>query len=403
MKILTLHFFIAVFIIPMIATFYISRCSFDMGISSVKCEIREQNMYELEDEKSHYNSDSSTSSSNSRTTFIKHYFNHLTYNYGKNEFGSCGYIALGMLLTYFDTYWNDNIVLEVHDKTVNISSLNTSVITESPGSLERETNINNSLSYYNYMINDLSSTSLHAYLLKLGNEMGFSMSTTVSEIYDILLRYISQNPYIDSSDFYITKAFNYTNANSLVPGEIYTYSDLYMQNIINLVRSGYPVYVAIGSSDSNIGHAVVAYDCEDLDSLYAHFGWYNVENSEHKYIFSSGYNYIRGYLAIMPLSAHNHSNNYLLNLEEVCSCSLSNHIHSYSNISIDNNRHKTICYCGNFSYNFHIFRIQGKNYVCIDCGFSKPYDGGNIEIIHPGSIVIEDLLSLGIISEGEKL
>ena len=43
------------------------------------------------------------------------YFEGLQENYPLNLLGSCTYVALTMLLTYYDTYLNDNIIPEVYD------------------------------------------------------------------------------------------------------------------------------------------------------------------------------------------------------------------------------------------------------------------------------------------------
>ena len=47
--------------------------------------------------------------------FMTAYYDNLTYNYGINYKNSCGYIALGMLLSYYDTYLYDGIIPEQFD------------------------------------------------------------------------------------------------------------------------------------------------------------------------------------------------------------------------------------------------------------------------------------------------
>ena len=48
-------------------------------------------------------------------SFMESYFDNLTTNHGHNTIGSCGYVAIDMLLCYYDTYLNDNIVPEQYD------------------------------------------------------------------------------------------------------------------------------------------------------------------------------------------------------------------------------------------------------------------------------------------------
>lgn len=39
-----------------------------------------------------------------KNNFSSHYFKNLTTNYGRNDKGSCTYVALGMMLSFMDTY-----------------------------------------------------------------------------------------------------------------------------------------------------------------------------------------------------------------------------------------------------------------------------------------------------------
>lgn len=47
--------------------------------------------------------------------FRDSYFDNLTKNFGKNYKGSCGYVALGMFLSYYDTYFDDSLIPEAFD------------------------------------------------------------------------------------------------------------------------------------------------------------------------------------------------------------------------------------------------------------------------------------------------
>lgn len=38
------------------------------------------------------------------------YFSNLRSNFGTNRFGTCAFVAMGMLLSFYDTYWDDSIV-----------------------------------------------------------------------------------------------------------------------------------------------------------------------------------------------------------------------------------------------------------------------------------------------------
>lgn len=45
-----------------------------------------------------------------RPTFLSAYFDYLETNFGTNDKGSCVYVSIGMLLSYYDTFLNDDII-----------------------------------------------------------------------------------------------------------------------------------------------------------------------------------------------------------------------------------------------------------------------------------------------------
>ena len=117
-----------------------------------------------------------TTSSNSNSLFLTdnfatYYFSRLTQNYGNNVKGSCGYVALGMLLSFYDTYWNDNIIPEQYDKCTNLSTNNFNPQTvRSPG-IERDDSSAGIYSTptdaeYVNIINAGADTFYHLFLLK---------------------------------------------------------------------------------------------------------------------------------------------------------------------------------------------------------------------------------------------
>ena len=68
-------------------------------------------------------------------SFMESYFDNLTINHGDNTIGSCGYVAIDMLLCYYDTYLNDNIVPEQYDVPSESSCYNVICRRNSPGSM----------------------------------------------------------------------------------------------------------------------------------------------------------------------------------------------------------------------------------------------------------------------------
>ena len=47
--------------------------------------------------------------------FVINYFNNLDLNMPTNNVGNCGYVALTMLLSYYDTYWNGDIIPDIYN------------------------------------------------------------------------------------------------------------------------------------------------------------------------------------------------------------------------------------------------------------------------------------------------
>ena len=132
------------------------------------------------------NSINNTYSSNlsSYDSYLVSYFDNLTENFGYNYKGSCGYVALGMILSYYDTYWDDSIIPEQYD--VNSVGTGTNMITRrnSPGVMrdyiyspddESDYAYGYDLTAEQYLaeIESKSSVSLHAKLISIGNELGY--------------------------------------------------------------------------------------------------------------------------------------------------------------------------------------------------------------------------------------
>lgn len=355
------------------------------------------------DDQDNYIALTNNSDSTSFSNFANEYFQNLS-EYGINENGSCGYIAIGMWLMYYDTYWNDSIVddtfvnsgVYVQD-TVNYSLRSPGI--NDPRLSSNSPYLSDFNSYLNYMINDQSSTNLHAYLVKLGYELGYvngsDLALSRECTYSILTNYLANHSLFDNFSFIFHNITN--NPAQIYPGTNYTYSENARKNVITYVKLGIPVITFI-RSDNNSGHVVIAYDYDDdSDILYCHFApklGYNY----HQNVFSYGYKYITGYIAGTPKNFdHVHSNNYnnLTNAQQtVCSCQLSSHEHRYNYDSPTETKHRRYCYCGDSSYQAHIFSGSSGRFVfCEKCNYRKLNDGGIIDIPNPFSTteILEDI------------
>ena len=115
--------------------------------------------------------------------FLVAYYDNLTYNFGVNYKNSCGYIALGMLLSYYDTYLSDNIIPEQYDISSVGVGTNTIDRRNSPGVLrdiiensnntsDKELKYYSATEYYSTM-ESMSNISMHAKLLTIGATKGY--------------------------------------------------------------------------------------------------------------------------------------------------------------------------------------------------------------------------------------
>lgn len=94
------------------------------------------------------------------------YFRNLKSCMGNNLNGSCAYVALSMLLSYYDTFYNDDTIPENYEYQITPSSMDT-LVDESPGILPEPTITGNSIADYTSFINSHSSSYFQSYLISL--------------------------------------------------------------------------------------------------------------------------------------------------------------------------------------------------------------------------------------------
>lgn len=77
---------------------------------------------EIVDEQFEYFSINEQDSIFIESNYASYYFFNLRENFGNNAFGTCSYVSLGMLLSFYDTYWDDSIIPEEYDAIANFDS-----------------------------------------------------------------------------------------------------------------------------------------------------------------------------------------------------------------------------------------------------------------------------------------
>lgn len=316
-----------------------------------------------------------TSGINEYDSFLVSYYDNLTYNIGMNYKGSCGYVALAMMLSYYDTYLNDNFVPEQYD----IESIGegTDIIERrnSPGVLrdivinpsdynDKNYGINlNASDYYSYVVS-LSNVSLHAKLITIGANRGYydfsdpktPASTSFFYRLNVLNDYLSDVVELENDDYQITY-LNYESDSSK--------SYLVREFAIAQVQAGKPVLLSIGGLPG--GHVVVAYDyTPTTDALFCHMGW--GADKTHVTPESELFTTYKTALAIDFNTEHSHSDNYgvttitnnIPTTEYYCYddyriLTYTPHVHSYNSHfePYTNIQHKVYCSCGEYVLNNH--------------------------------------------------
>lgn len=226
-----------------------------------------------------------TQSNSSSNVFLEQfysteYFSNLRNNYGYNDFGTCGHIAIEMVLTYYDTYWDDDIVpdnFEYCDSfSYELNEENEPIIKggqSSPGSMPESTqkeNYDSWKDYYEQLVLPKSDESLHYYLLtldepsRLTGVAGYPWILSDEGWRILTQKYLFEERGYDFSDF--TFDFNNDEQGFSLPLEDF---------LIKYVSQGIPCF-AIIDDGLLTQHMVVAYDYDETTGkIYFHGGYHD--------------------------------------------------------------------------------------------------------------------------------
>ena len=322
-------------------------------------------------------------------SFLQAYYENLTYNFGMNYKGSCGYVALGMMLSYYDTFLNDDIIPEEYDVISVGSTTDIYSRLDSPGIMKDViTDPNNpqngfygrDLTPEEYLeeVIEMSGQSLHSKLIYIGYLLGlYDMDASENEYY--CGTYVTD--IMDVLDYYFINVTNFNEIKYEIEDCSVSSSEEVRNYTIQKIQEGYPVYLSIGNENSN--HAVIAYDYdEDTDSIYCHMGHNGTSThvtpeSEDYYIYNIAF-------VIEWELPHEHSNNYCVISNE--NNSISYYCYDDPNLSILShtcfynysyemnslNNHKAKCICGNFILQSHLL-VDG---ICNKCEYNHEHTYG---------------------------
>lgn len=351
--------------------------------------------------------------------FAQAYFKGLTSNFGNNRKNSCGYVALAMLLAYYDNFISDDIVPECYDVTSVGTDTNMILRDDSPGSSDHDFNINVTSSttgddYFNLVENN-QNRSLQARLIYLGQKLygmydfddtnNENCVTYMTDLRALLHSYLQ-------SESGLTPVQQY--AVHLATGS----SNSIRNEIISEIKRGNPVIVLLKKSGVALGHFCIAYDYDEAtDKVYFHSGWHdrNTRRDLSTFVYDTYY----GYLVVRFNMEHSHSNNYAVKQadgtykyycycdEEIitykhdeckytykytandgthiayCTCGNSivqNHSYTHRYDRFNELQHIAYCACGKSVAQSHTWTLSGngsalkKLLVCTGCKLSKPDD-----------------------------
>lgn len=305
-------------------------------------------------------------------SYVPHfeYFDNLTTNFGRNDTAStCGYVAIGMLLTYYDSIIDKNIVADAYGVKGND--------TVSFGCVY-DSHFNGSqyyypvVAYYNFLRERLS-TSLHAKLILMHkgaetsnpsfieSEYQDEFGTTLSDLYAISSEYLTER----SLNNYATIVSYTSYYNNVSNADVLDFVDSEIDN-------NRPVIISYS------GHWYLAYGF-DSQKYKVHMGTIiNGSTTTHltKYLLSTQ-NFIDAFSIQFNLAHSFHSINYEYtdqnnNLVQHCLCGYNhpiNHSYNFNYSYLNDNYHKSYCGCGSYITELHTYRINIHNNPCL-CGGS---------------------------------
>ena len=253
-------------------------------------------------------------------TYASYYFKNLRENFGNNVYGSCAYVSIGMLLSFYDAYWDDSFIANSYDLNSTYNSVSQSYAdfslvpsdAESPGirfepmSMLPENNVDeylnvaaqNSNLYFQFKLFDLAKE--HFGSFSLDGSQG-TMGMNSQEIYDFL-------------DYYIHGYKGYSNTDVVTNLYISSDDSLMKSNVVTNVENGNPVILVVKQPNTVKAHSVVAYDYNSgSGEIYVHTGWRDETNNialTHVSLSDLGYTEIVSAISLQVNSSKNLGHKY---------------------------------------------------------------------------------------------
>ena len=308
-----------------------------------------------------------------------------------NMDGSCAFVAMSMLLSYYDTYWNDEIV----DKDLEWDK---GMYYSATDYLESTFNANNEYSDWdsytggrNNFVSNNKDKYLQSYLIDLCNNLPIfdELGVFAYQTQDILQYYLYQDRSFDENQIkvHFYRAHNDDDKETMI------------SLAQSLIYNGHPVIFSglatdifgneIDGDDTMIGaHSMIGYDYDGTPGNYdivLNLCW---NNSYRQKIRSTDFQSVNSIIWLEIIEEnlpHECSNNYYdpSTGEEFCACQIyynthpSHQSHIYHFEEFDSNTHFEECYCGvktnvqahDLTYSYYSATQHNKN--CSECAYHE--------------------------------
>lgn len=292
------------------------------------------------------------------------------YNLPLNEKGTCAYVALAMLLSYYDTRVNDDIV---PDKYILKGYATTpyDFYSHIPGNQIYHYNKPIDNDYINELENNLEKDIQAKMLNNVKNAKGEYKFGIRDELYDVAMKGIIGSNIKYKHNTYGQRMFESDqDANNRLK-----------KQAIEIIKQGRPVITfAYQKKQDNkkIGyHAVVSYDYNKYGDLISNFGWANPNGGSNSYTRKSfadmNYNYVDTILDLdFTINLHKHSQNFFFGGYFYCACSVYNDRAHDVNYTFDENKHYGKCKdCNVYIDEPHKLAPMGIYTRCTDCDYIR--------------------------------
>lgn len=296
------------------------------------------------------------------------YFKNL-YNFSPdNSNGSCGYVSLIQYLSYYDTFYNDDLIPEIYDRNSGNKNTLEEAFNVSPGVLRQSYPSTN---LYEFVQNN-KSTDFQMYLMDIVN----NAKNIANNEYSCSIGMWDYQLIFDKLYGSNKITYNYVNVSSFninskpTDSNIISSFDSYVKKQLDLEK---PVILHIAQYDNGNYknyHSIVAY-YYDSNGIHANFGW---GKDSTDIIIPSSYQITEA--GVMDISNINekHSNNYIVNNLDYCGCGY-HHEHQYTLWKYyTRSLHIEKCSCGALGTltKPHIVNSSatGRYKRCLDCGYT---------------------------------